>query len=410
MRVLIDQQFHLGHHYQYLAHLLPALTPLVDEVVVATTREGQTSDQFQSLLAPFSTQVRFEPILPAASPWMPMGERWRLHRDLRRVVRQLAPDYVLLPSGDGQSTAMGLFRVVGLGAVPGGRPCEVGIHFGSGRAAVGRSARVRDVLNRLNLSTASVRRVHLVNLLFYEDVRAHHPRDGRFVLMPHPVPHNPRLSRIESRRALGVPEEGRYIGLAASIDSRKAVYEFLTSFRKASRPNERLLLAGWIAPSHLQKLEESFSDLRAAGKVILIKGFLEPAVFQTVLTALDVVCTPYPQFAGLSSTLLEGVAAGRPILANDFGWSKVIIERFGVGWTCDVTNPDSFATTLRTALDHCDEYQESEATRRLLAFHAPENFAQSWVRGIRETLGHPPVPLRSWDWVTETLESRPARH
>jgi glycosyltransferase involved in cell wall biosynthesis len=404
LKVLIDQQFHLGHHYQYLAHLLPVLGPIVDQVVVATTEEGQKSVEFKTLLAPLAGRsISFEPILPAASPWMPMNERWRVHRDLRDAVRKVRPDYVLIPSGDGQTTMMGLARLSGLGAVPGRIPCEVGIHFGTGASALRRQDRVRDFLNQLNLVAASLERVHLINLLFYEQVRARRPHDRRFVLMPHPVAANPRLSQTESRRRLQLPEAGKYIGLAASIDSRKAVSEFLAAFRAAARPNERLILAGGITETHLRKIEASFSDLLKDGRLIMLQGFLDPDVYQTVLSALDVVCTPYPRFAGLSATLLEGVAAGRPVLANAFGWSQAVIERFKLGWTCDVLDHAAFTRTVRQALDRAVEYQESEATKRLLAFHAPSNFAESWVQGIRERLGRSNAAVCPWEWVAESL-------
>ena len=60
MRILIDQQFHQGHHYQYVGHLLPSLVE-AGEVVVATTGEGQASKEFESFLAPFADRVRFDP-------------------------------------------------------------------------------------------------------------------------------------------------------------------------------------------------------------------------------------------------------------------------------------------------------------------------------------------------------------
>jgi len=107
----------------------------------------------------------------------------------------------------------------------------------------------------------------------------------------------------------------------------------------------------------------------------------------------------------LSSTLLEGTAAGRPVLVNAFGWSGTMVKRFGLGWACDVLNHAEFATTMRTALDHADEYRESESIRRLLAFHAPQNFASSWVQGLKETLGQPADQVRSWEWVMESVEA-----
>lgn len=399
MRVLIEQQFHLGHHYQYVAHLLPALSRLVDEVVVAITPAGCASKEFASSLAPFSDRVRFEAILPEATPSYPMGERLEVHRALRRAVTAIAPDYVLIPSGDAQVTAMALYRWTARGSLPNPVPCEVGIHFGSGRDA-GAKTRFRDLLNGVNLGLSGCKRIHLVNHLFWERVRHIPALGGYFSPVPHPVLPPARVSVVESRNILGVPPDGRYIGLAASLDSRKALNQFIRAFRAAtSSPNDRLLLAGWMNDTHLQTIEREHSDLLASGRLILKTGFLDQETYHAAITALDVVCTPYPGFGGLSSTLLEAVGAGRPVLANSYGWCKAIVERFNVGWTCDVLNHEAFTSMIRTALNRCGEYEETEAIRRLLVFHSPDNYVSTWLDGIRQARGLDDAPPRTWEWV-----------
>jgi len=404
MRVLINQQAHLGHHYQYVAHLLPSLITVADDVVVAVTPGGHTSEQYQTFLAPFQDRVRFEPILPDADPSYALRERWSVHKDLRAAVRRLEPDHVLIPSGDAQATAMAFHTLLGQGAVPGRRPCEVGIHFGVGRAAASAPARVRDRVNLINLALSGARRVHLVNLLFYEQAKSLGPMGRRFVLMPHPITAPTRLTRAEARRQLGLPEDGRYIGLAASLDRRKAIGEFIAAFRAAtSATTDRILLAGWMHPMHQQLIETKHGDLVAQGRLTVMNGFLDQGTFQAALSALDVVCTPYPGFAGLSSTLLEGVAAERPILSNDFGWSRAIVRRFDLGWTCDVLNHQRFTDAIKVALDRASEYAETEAVRRLLQFHTPENFGATWVQDIGGRAARGTPAARDWTWVEESL-------
>ncbi|HET9218282.1 MAG TPA: hypothetical protein VFR18_14960, partial [Terriglobia bacterium] len=233
MRVLIDQQFHPGHHYQYVAQLLPAVCGLADDVVVAVTPAGRASVEFEAFLKPFSDRVRFEPILPEGNPGFPLHDRLPMHRALRDAVKRLDPDYVLIPSGDAQATAMALFRWTGRGALPKSIPCEVGIHFGAGRDA-SLKVQLRDVINGWNLGLSGCRKVHLVNHLFFERLRRI-PVVGRtFSAVPHPVARPPAVGTLESRRRLGLPEHGRYIGLAGSLDSRKALAEFIAAFRDAT--------------------------------------------------------------------------------------------------------------------------------------------------------------------------------
>lgn len=402
MRVLIYQQFHLGHHYQYVAFLLPELVRVVDKVIVAITPAGQASAEYQSFLAPFEDRVTFAPVVPPASPGTPLSERWRTHRDLRRLVWEVGPDYVLIPSGDAQTTMMAPWRLSGAGALPGHIPCEVGIHFGLGSAASGFSTKVKDGLFGLDLALSGARRIHLVNFMFYEGLRLPASLRAPFSLMPHPVGPNPRLGKGESRRALGLPEEGRYLGLAASIDSRKAVRELLQAFRAAtSLPTDRLVLAGSMNGTHLRTIEDTFGDLVATGRLIVRNEFLSPKTYQTVLSALDVVCTPYPSFMGLSATLLEGLAAGRPVLTNSEGWCEAVTRRFSAGWSCNMRDDAAFTKAIAMALERAGDYVEPSSVKRLLEFHSPQNFAANWLESICQVSGRSSIESRSWAWACQ---------
>src|SRR5689334_2163621 len=171
MRVLVHQQFHLGHHYQYLAHLLPSMIPLVDEIVVAITPDGASSPEFRSFLAPFDSHVQFDVTLPAADPRLLRQERWRLHNDLRRAVRRSRPDYVLVPSGDAHATFLPMFHLAGAGALPYKCPAEFGIHYGLGTAAVRSQDKIKDWVQRKNFTWSGANRIHVVSFLFYEQFR-----------------------------------------------------------------------------------------------------------------------------------------------------------------------------------------------------------------------------------------------
>jgi glycosyltransferase involved in cell wall biosynthesis len=404
MRVLVYEQFHPGHHYYYLHFLLPALLEITSDVVVAITREGRASAEFTDLLAPFTDRVAFEAILPYGHDRVIKNEKWALHRDLRDAVRRTRPDYVLAPSADSQTTAMGLFRMAGLGGLPGQRRGEAGFHLGRGVASRSLMQAGRDRLHELKLAASGWTRHHIVNLLFYEHLQA---RGGvlarKSSLLPHPVKANP-YSKAESRRLLGIPADGRVIGVAGLIDYRKAVAELLAAFRRSSdRPSDRVLLAGPLDRNHRQTIETSYKDLADSGRIIMLDRFMTSDQNQRALAAMDVVCTPYPGFVALSSVLLEGLAAGRPVLSNNLGWCEAIVKRFDAGWTCDLMNPEAFAQAIRTALDECESYRHTEATSRLLAFHAPENFAASFLKGLRSFANLPPSPeLRPWSWVLPT--------
>lgn len=407
MRVLLYEQWHNGHHYHYLHHILPRLIGLADEVVVGVTALGSRTPEFRDLLEPFADRVRIDADVPMGNPRASLRDRFRIHRNLRETVDRVRPDYVLAPSGDSQTTAMGLYRAAGLKGLPRKTRGEAGILYALGPARVTAKDYAKDLFYEISWRLATWEKLHFNNMLVYESVLGHGGSlSRRAALQPHPIPPSPRLGKAESRRKLGLPEDGRYIGLVAEIDRRKAIDRLLAAFKAGTtRPDDRLLLAGRLSPEFATLIDRDYADLVEAGRIVLMNRFIGLHEADLVHCALDIVCTPYPRFGHLSSALLHGIAAGRPVLANDFGWPRALVKRFELGWLCDVLDPEAFTRSMREAFDQCEAYQETEGTRRLLAFHAPANFAESWLVRIREELGRPtPTPHLTWEWVLEGLD------
>jgi hypothetical protein len=75
-------------------------------------------------------------------------------------------------------------------------------------------------------------------------------------------------------------------------------------------------------PSRRASCRKHYADMVRDGRIVLFDRFVDIHEADLVHCALDIVCTFYPRFGHLSSALLHGVAAGRPILANDFGWPR----------------------------------------------------------------------------------------
>ena len=406
MKVLVYEQFHSGHYYQYLSHLLRPLAAITNDLIVAITKEGRASSEFAAYLGELATEVEFECSLPAGTEKVHKNQLWQLHRDLRNAVSRIEPDYVLLPNGDWQTKAMGWFRLAGLGGLPKRPPGEVGIHEAFGIGTTGLKEACKDVVRGLRLTLSGWTRIHLSNLLMYEQVQS---RGGalahRSSLLPYPVQTRSHQNKTQSRRVLGLPDDGRYIGIVGIIDYRKAIGESLRAFRESTTdPSERLLIAGKMTPRHQRRIEVEFSDLVRSKRLLLMDEFLDTEKYRAVLAAMDVICIPYPGFVGVSNVLLEAVAEGRPVLTHDLGWPRALVKRFELGWLCDVLNAEAFKKTMRLALDASDSYTQSEATSRLLAFHAPRNFAESLLHGLKEIIGVPTSPaFKPWSWVLDAL-------
>lgn len=415
MRVVVFEQWQGGHHFNYLQYLLPRLSELVSEVVVATTKPAIESEQFAAKLGNYGAlrNLRFEGSVPHHDPSRMFNssaataarERFTLLMNLLDAVSRIKPDYVLVPSADAQTLAMGVLGHIGLKFLPKNIPSEATFHNGSPDAATLKQS-LQEVARRLAYSGSSWTHLNFVNFLYFEWAREHRWRwSERIHLVPDPVPKAPRLTRVEARRLLGVPQEGRYLGFLGSLDSRKAVPELLAAFRAAKLgKTDRLLLAGNLDASYRTLIAKDSGDLLKSQRLVVIDRFLTESELIQGYCALDLVCVANRPPV-LSSLMLKGVAAGRPIVSHDVGWSSALVRRFGLGRVADVFSTNNFAQTLREALDASADYQELEATRRLLAFHDISNFTETMLDNVRHAASKPQQqPLLTWDWVLEALE------
>jgi glycosyltransferase involved in cell wall biosynthesis len=410
MRVQVFEQWRGGHYFNYLESLVPRLAAMADEVVVTMTRLAIESEAFRTQLGPLTRlpNVQFQDSVAVADPSLPARERWTLLGNLKRSVAEVRPDYLMVPSADSQTLAMAALGHLGISALPRDLPSEATFHCGYGPAVTSRKQALKELVYRTAYAGSTWTHMNFVNFLYYEDAqRKRRSWVARAQLIADPVPRAARLERAAARRLLGIPEEGRYLGLLGGLDQRKAIPELLAAFRAASLgAQDRLLLAGRLDDGFRSLISSEYQDLVSAGRIVLIDRFLTDEELTKGFSALDVVCATYRDFPGLASLMLKGVAAARPVVAQDFGWAAALIRRFRIGHTADIYSIDAFAAVLRRALDESDRYRETEAVRRLLEFHDPENFARGMTEQLRQKLGRPAdKPIRRWDWVLEAVES-----
>ena len=99
-----------------------------------------------------------------------------------------------------------------------------------------------------------------------------------------------------------------------------------------------LVLAGKIRGNeHLEYRTKLFTLIEASPArehIYFIRGQLKQDVFDTILSAADVVVLPY-KINSQSGILAHSLAFGRPIIASDSGAMKRILQRSGAGFVCE---------------------------------------------------------------------------
>lgn len=408
MKVLVFEQWQGGHYFNYLECLVPRLAQIADEVVVAVTRKAAASELFARQLGHLAhlPQVRIDASVPIPEDKSGAAFRWRLARNVVDAMQRHRPDHAFLPSADEQILALPGHALLGHGGGTLKAPIEAVLHYKAYTARADLRERLTSGLQGALLRTGVFSKLNFVNCLQWEDAVRLGLRCAAIGRPAgDPVPQPPRIAREPARQLLGLDPAARYIGTIGAMDARKAVPATLAAFRAAALgPHDHLLLAGKLIPEYAALLRDGYQDLVHAGRIVVIDRFLSDDEVASGFAALDVNCSVYTNFSGLSSLMLKSLAAGVPVIAGRHGWSGAIVKRFGVGATVDPGDVDGFAQTMRDALDASAGYVESEPIRRLMQFHSVGSFVEGLVERAATRAGRPPLqPVRSWAWVLDAL-------
>jgi glycosyltransferase involved in cell wall biosynthesis len=410
MRALVFEQWQGGHYFNYLECLVPRLASICDEVVVAVTALAAGSPRFAEQLGHLEAlpNVRFDRGVPIPDGRSRLRFRAQLGRNVVDAIDRHRPHCVFLPSADEQVLALPLHALAGRAGRARRVHLEAVLHYKGYTARDSGSERLLSALQGQLLKTGVFDCLNFVNFLQHEDaVERRLPWAAMSRAAGDPVPQPPRIGRTAARHALGLDPGGRYIGMIGDLDARKAVPATLAAFRAAGlSADDRLLLAGRHAEAYAQVLRDDYQDLVRAGRVVVMDRFLSAAELQAAFCALDLHVSVYHRFAGLSSLMLKGLAAGVPVVANDHGWARAVVRRFEVGRTVEPSDTTAFASVLAGGLDESAAYRESPATTRLLAFHSIDNFTAGLVERVAAAAGRPlQAPILPWSWVMEAVPS-----
>lgn len=409
MKTLVFEQWQGGHYFNYLECLVPKLAELSDEVVVAITATAASSEAFARKLGHLRqlSNVYFDTAATVPQVKSALDARFDMTRNLIEACGRHKPGFVFLPSADEYLLTLPLKTLTGKQGSLRGVPLEAGIHFKSYTAVANARERVLSTVQRALLNTGAFSQLHFVNSLQYEDaVIQQHSMVKMSRAAGDPVPQPPRIERGKARRALGLSTDGRLIGMIGGLDERKSVPSTLAAFRAAALPKtDRLLLAGKLIPPFSQLVQAEYTDLINDGSLIVLDRFLSEEELGHCFAALNLHCSVYNQFSGLSSLMLKSVAAGVPVLVNNRpGWTRAMAKRFGIGSQVDPDNICDFAHSLRKSLDESDGFVYTEAIRRLMKFHSIENFTEGLTARLRTLAGkRNTVPGFEWSWVLEAL-------
>lgn len=153
------------------------------------------------------------------------------------------------------------------------------------------------------------------------------------------------LSRFEAVAA-AAPASGdgvRVVGMIAQMEPRKDHRGLVEAFSRVRGrlPLARLVLAG--DGSQRPALEDRVRQLGLEDRIAFLGTVDRP---ERVLETLDVYVQASAREEGTSNSILEAMAAGRPVVATDVGGNREIVRHGETGLIVPPHNPDALASAL----------------------------------------------------------------
>jgi glycosyltransferase involved in cell wall biosynthesis len=393
MRLLFYEPDHTGHHFAYLARMLPGFVELPIDVSIVTTRRALESVEYAKLLAPFGDRLEMIPsAMPA--PRKPVANARHRLRELADAIRAARPDHVAVCYADGLWEQAYLAALVGRRPWP--RELVVEGWLYRGRFAEANDRRLKSRLRRPMfaglLRRGLFRKLHLHHELLYDFAKplsAGTPTE--VVLAPDPIVIRPPMTPAEARRELGVPGDGTWIGVAGVIARYKGADLFLEADRlrreRGSEPAVRALLAGPQQEDIRAMLRQSpYREWIEDGSIVSVDRYLTENEMYAAAAAVDLVVAPYPQHQNRSSIILWAAAAGRPCLGSDESCVGHVIRAERLGSTCHVQDPAVLAEAISAALATPWTADDVARVRAYAEFHRMENYQSISSQLVRQRL------------------------
>lgn len=393
MRVLFYQPNYQGHHFAYLARMLPGFIKLPIEIVVATVPQAIESEEFRKTLSPLSDSIKFATCCTTA-PRRPLSNAWHRLRGLIHAINVTQPDHVIVSYADG------IWDLACAQTICGRRPwprdlvvegCIYRGRFGDMVDTRKKSELRRWLFKRL-LSLGLFHRLYLHHELLYQfAMQSAEASPTSVVLAPDPIILRPEIQAEEARRELGINGFGPWIGVIGVIAKFKGADLFLDAYQKyrAQHPQApaRALLAGPHADEiRAMLLSPPYCNWVNEGSLVSIDRFLSESEMFAAAAALDVVVTPYPNHQNRSSIILWAAAAGRRSLGTNSSCISYVIKNEGLGLTSEVLDTTALADSIAAALNMPWTASDAERVRRYAEFHRCENYQQISSETVRQRL------------------------
>jgi glycosyltransferase involved in cell wall biosynthesis len=203
------------------------------------------------------------------------------------------------------------------------------------------------------------------------------------VHLPDPVESYPQpVATVTTlRQRLGLDPARMVFLLFGMIDRRKGIYQILAAVQQLQRDHQApltLLLVGPLAEADKANVLAQIDAItsHSAVQIVVCDDFIQDTQIQAYFESADVVLALYQRHVGMIAILVRAAAAGKPVLASDYGLMGELVCRHQLGLAVDTTDPGAIVAGLVRFLGGQQPNFDQSAASHFAAANRPEQFVQ----------------------------------
>ncbi len=224
-----------------------------------------------------------------------------------------------------------------------------------------------------------------------EQINQANPQPKALYLIDPVYLHRPSPEQLQQlRQSLEIQPGRKAFLMFGVLAQRKGMFELLDAI--AALPNEVcqticLLLIGPLELENQAELEARLQRLQTKPvQIIRRHDFILDRDIQLYFKIADVILAPYQRHIGMSAILVRAAAAGKPVLAADFGLMGQVARHHQLGITVDAMAPAELAQGILACL--APEFERCYSLEQMRQF-AEQNQAEQFAQLIFDRVCQP---------------------